>query len=163
MAALRRVLPGFILTLGYTLFYLSVIVLIPLTALIFKTLSLTWDQFMGAVSAPRVMASYRLTFGASLIAACVNAVFGLLIAWVHVRYTFPAKKIVDSLVDLPFALPTAVAGIGLPGLLAGTGWVGHIFRSLSNTLCFWSYGVVYALILFWCCFYFQADTERLKW
>jgi len=128
MAASRRVLPGFNLTLGYTLFYLSVIVLIPLTALIFKTLSLPWDQFMGAVSAPRVMASYRLTFGASLIAACVNAVFGLLIAWVLVRYTFPAKKIVDALVDLPFALPTAVAGIALTALLAGNGWVGQYFE-----------------------------------
>jgi len=146
MAASRRVLPGFNLTLGYTLFYLSVIVLIPLTALIFKTLSLTWDQFMGAVSAPRVMASYRLTFGASLIAACVNAVFGLLIAWVLVRYTFPAKKIVDALVDLPFALPTAVAGIALTALLAGNGWVGQYFEPWGIKLAFSPNGVVIALI-----------------
>ena len=146
MAASRRVLPGFNLTLGYTLFYLSVIVLIPLTALIFKTLSLTWDQFMGAVTAPRVMASYRLTFGASLIAACVNAVFGLLIAWVLVRYTFPAKKIVDALVDLPFALPTAVAGIALTALLAGNGWVGQYFEPLGIKLAFSPNGVVIALI-----------------
>lgn len=146
MAVSRRVLPGFNLTLGYTLFYLSVIVLIPLTALIFKTLSLTWDQFMGAVSAPRVMASYRLTFGASLIAACVNAVFGLLIAWVLVRYTFPAKKIVDALVDLPFALPTAVAGIALTALLAGNGWVGQYFEPLGIKLAFSPNGVVIALI-----------------
>ncbi len=146
MAASRRVLPGFNLTLGYTLFYLSIIVLIPLTALIFKTLSLTWDQFMGAVSAPRVMASYRLTFGASLIAACVNAVFGLLIAWVLVRYTFPAKKIVDALVDLPFALPTAVAGIALTALLAGNGWVGQYFEPLGIKLAFSPNGVVIALI-----------------
>ena len=146
MAASRRVLPGFNLTLGYTLFYLSVIVLIPLTALIFKTLSLTWDQFMGAVSAPRVMASYRLNFGASLIAACVNAVFGLLIAWVLVRYTFPAKKIVDALVDLPFALPTAVAGIALTALLAGNGWVGQYFEPLGIKLAFSPNGVVIALI-----------------
>ena len=146
MAASRRVLPGFNLTLGNTLFYLSVIVLIPLTALIFKTLSLTWDQFMGAVSAPRVMASYRLTFGASLIAACVNAVFGLLIAWVLVRYTFPAKKIVDALVDLPFALPTAVAGIALTALLAGNGWVGQYFEPLGIKLAFSPNGVVIALI-----------------
>lgn len=139
-------LPGFNLTLGYTLFYLSVIVLIPLTALIFKTLSLTWDQFMGAVSAPRVMASYRLTFGASLIAACVNAVFGLLIAWVLVRYTFPAKKIVDALVDLPFALPTAVAGIALTALLAGNGWVGQYFEPWGIKLAFSPNGVVIALI-----------------
>ena len=146
MAASRRVLPGFNLTLGYTLFYLSVIVLIPLAALIVKTLSLTWDQFMGAVTAPRVMASYRLTFGASLIAACVNAVFGLLIAWVLVRYTFPAKKIVDALVDLPFALPTAVAGIALTALLAGNGWVGQYFEPLGIKLAFSPNGVVIALI-----------------
>jgi sulfate transport system permease protein len=146
MAASRRVLPGFNLTLGYTLFYLSVIVLIPIAALIIKTLSLTWDQFMGAVSAPRVMASYRLTFGASLIAACVNAVFGLLIAWVLVRYTFPAKKIVDALVDLPFALPTAVAGIALTALLAGNGWVGQYFEPLGIKLAFSPNGVVIALI-----------------
>ncbi len=100
-------LPGFKLTLGFTLFYLSVIVLIPLSALVFKTFTLTWEQFVFAVSSPRVMASYRLTFGASFIAALVNAVFGLLVAWVLVRYTFPGKKIIDALVDLPFALPTA--------------------------------------------------------
>jgi sulfate transport system permease protein len=146
MAASRRVLPGFNLTLGYTLFYLSIIVLIPLTALIFKTLSLTWDQFIEAVTAPRVMASYRLTFGASLIAACVNAVFGLLIAWVLVRYTFPAKKVVDALVDLPFALPTAVAGISLTALLAGNGWVGQYFEPLGIKLAFSPNGVVIALI-----------------
>ncbi len=116
----RRVLPGFGLTLGYTLFYLSIIVLIPLSALLFKTFSLTWDQFITAVTGPRVMASYRLTFGASLLAALVNLVFGLLVAWVLVRYEFPGKRIVDALVDLPFALPTAVAGISLTALLAAT-------------------------------------------
>jgi sulfate transport system permease protein len=146
MAASKRVLPGFNLTLGYTLFYLSIIVLVPLSALIFKTLSLTWDQFIEAVSAPRVMASYRLTFGASLIAACVNAVFGLLIAWVLVRYTFPAKRVVDALVDLPFALPTAVAGISLTALLAGNGWVGQYFEPLGIKLAFSPNGVVIALI-----------------
>src|SRR3989344_4422767 len=122
----KKVLPGFGLTLGYTLFYLSIIVLIPLSALIFKTFTLTWEQFWAAISAPRVMASYRLTFGASFLAALVNLVFGLLIAWVLVRYKFPGKKIVDALVDLPFALPTAVAGISLTALLAGNGWVGSI-------------------------------------
>jgi sulfate/thiosulfate transport system permease protein len=146
MAASRRVLPGFNLTLGYTLFYLSIIVLIPLSALIFKTISLTWDQFIEAVSAPRVMASYRLTFGASLIAACVNAVFGLLIAWVLVRYTFPAKRVFDALVDLPFALPTAVAGISLTALLAGNGWVGQYFEPLGIKLAFSPNGVAIALI-----------------
>jgi sulfate transport system permease protein len=104
-------LPGFNLTLGYTLLYLSLIVLIPLSALVLKTFTLSWDQFWAAISSPRVLASYRLTFGASLIAALVNVVFGLLVAWVLVRYSFPGKKVVDALVDLPFALPTAVAGI----------------------------------------------------
>ena len=115
----KRVLPGFGLTLGYTLLYLSLIVLIPLSALVFKTFTLNWDQFWVAVTAPRVLASYRLTFGASLLAALVNLVFGLLVAWVLVRYKFPGKRIVDALVDLPFALPTAVAGISLTALLAG--------------------------------------------
>jgi len=117
----RRVLPGFNLTLGYTLVYLSLIVLIPLSALVLKSLTLTWDQFWAAISSPRVLASYRLTFGASLIAALVNVVAGLLVAWVLVRYRFPGKRIVDALVDLPFALPTAVAGISLTALLAGNG------------------------------------------
>ena len=142
----RRVLPGFGLTLGYTLFYLSIIVLIPLTALIFKTFTLTWDEFWFAISAPRVLASYKLTFGASFIAACVNLVFGLLIAWVLVRYQFPGKKIVDAFVDLPFALPTAVAGISLTALLAGNGWVGQYFEPFGIQLAFNPNGVVIALI-----------------
>ena len=142
----RRVLPGFGLTLGYTLFYLSLIVLIPLLALLFKSFTLTWPQFWEAVAAPRVLASYRLTFGASLIAACVNLVFGLLIAWVLVRYQFPGKKVVDALVDLPFALPTAVAGISLTALLAGNGWVGQYFEPLGIQLAFNPNGVVIALI-----------------
>ncbi|MFZ3127137.1 MAG: sulfate ABC transporter permease subunit CysT, partial [Rhodoferax sp.] len=121
----RRVLPGFNLTLGYTLLYLSLIVLIPLSALVLKTFTLTWEQFWVAVASPRVVASYQLTFGASFIAAVVNAVFGLLVAWVLVRYEFPGKKVIDALVDLPFALPTAVAGIALTALLAGNGWVGQ--------------------------------------
>lgn len=142
----RRVLPGFGLTLGYTLFYLSLIVLIPLLALLFKSFSMTWPQFWEAVAAPRVLASYRLTFGASFIAACVNLVFGLLIAWVLVRYRFPGKRIVDALVDLPFALPTAVAGISLTALLAGNGWVGQYFEPLGIQLAFNPNGVVIALI-----------------
>ena len=142
----KRVLPGFGLTLGYTLFYLSVIVLVPLSALVFKTFSLTWEQFWAAISAPRVLASYRLTFGASFIAACVNLVFGLLIAWVLVRYQFPGKKIVDAFVDLPFALPTAVAGISLTALLAGNGWVGQYFEPFGIQLAFNPNGVVIALI-----------------
>jgi sulfate transport system permease protein len=142
----RRVLPGFKLTLGYTLLYLSLIVLIPLSALVFKTFTLTWDQFWSAVTGPRVLASYRLTFGASLFAALVNAVFGLLIAWVLVRYKFPGKRIVDALVDLPFALPTAVAGIALTALLAGNGWIGQYLEPLGIKLAFTPAGVVIALI-----------------
>ncbi len=142
----KRVLPGFGLTLGYTLFYLSLIVLIPLSALLLKTFSLTWAQFWDAVAAPRVLASYRLTFGASFAAACVNLVFGLLIAWVLVRYQFPGKKIVDALVDLPFALPTAVAGISLTALLAGNGWVGQFLEPRGIQLAFNPNGVVIALI-----------------
>jgi len=142
----RRVLPGFKLTLGFTLFYLSAIVLIPLSALVFKTFTLSWEQFVVAVSSPRVLASYRLTFGASFIAALVNAVFGLLVAWVLVRYSFPGKKIVDALVDLPFALPTAVAGISLTALLASNGWIGSILEPQGIKLAFTPAGIVIALI-----------------
>ncbi|MGJ7578734.1 sulfate ABC transporter permease subunit CysT [Variovorax sp. RHLX14] len=142
----RRVLPGFNLTLGYTVLYLSLIVLIPLSALVFKTFTLTWDQFWVAVTSPRVMASYRLTFGASFIAALVNLVFGLLVAWVLVRYKFPGKRIVDALVDLPFALPTAVAGISLTALLAGNGWVGQFLEPHGIKLAFTPAGIVIALI-----------------
>jgi sulfate transport system permease protein len=141
-----RVLPGFKITLGYTLMYLCLIVLIPLSALVFKTFTLTWDQFWTAVTGPRVMASYRLTFGASLIAALVNVVFGLLVAWVLVRYQFFGKKVVDALVDLPFALPTAVAGISLTALLAGNGWVGQYIEPLGIQLAFNPNGIVIALI-----------------
>ena len=142
----KQVLPGFGLTLGYTLLYLSIIVLIPLVALLTKTFSLTWVQFWEAVAAPRVLAAYKLTFGASLLAACVNLVFGLLIAWVLVRYQFPGKKIADALVDLPFALPTAVAGISLTAMLAGNGWVGRYLEPLGIELAFRPGGVVVALI-----------------
>ena len=142
----RKVLPGFHLTLGYTILYLSLIVLIPLSALVLKTFTLSWDQFWAAVASPRVLASYRLTFGASFIAACVNVVFGLLVAWVLVRYSFPGKRIVDALVDLPFALPTAVAGISLTALLAGNGWIGQYLEPLGIQLAFNPNGVVIALI-----------------
>ena len=141
-----RVLPGFEITLGFTIAYLSLIVLIPLSALVFKTLNLTWPQFWDAVTAPRVVASYKLTFGASFIAALVNAFFGLLLAWVLVRYQFFGKKIIDALVDLPFALPTAVAGISLTALLAGNGWVGQYLEPLGIQLAFNRNGVLIALI-----------------
>ncbi|MDR6517838.1 sulfate transport system permease protein [Variovorax paradoxus] len=139
-------LPGFHITLGFSILYLSLIVLIPLSALVFKTFTLSWEQFWTAVTAPRVMASYRLTFGASLLAAIVNAVFGLLVAWVLVRYKFPGKRIVDALVDLPFALPTAVAGISLTALLAGNGWIGQLLEPHGIKLAFTPAGVVIALI-----------------
>jgi len=142
----KRVLPGFKLTLGYTLLYLGVIVLLPLTALFVKSFSLTWPEFWTAVASPRVLASYRLTFGASFLAAAVNAVFGFLIAWVLVRYEFFGKKVVDALVDLPLALPTAVAGISLTALLASNGWVGQYLSAYGIDLAFNPKGVVIALI-----------------
>ncbi|MGE4241446.1 sulfate ABC transporter permease subunit CysT [Ramlibacter sp.] len=142
----KKVLPGFNLTLGYSLLYLCLIVLIPLSALVLKTFTMSWDQFWMAVTSPRVLASYKLTFGASFVAAAVNVVFGLLLAWVLVRYTFPGKRIVDALVDLPFALPTAVAGISLTALLAGNGWIGQYLEPMGIKLAFNPNGVVIALI-----------------
>jgi sulfate/thiosulfate transport system permease protein len=141
---LRRhsVLPGFDLALGFTLLYLGFIVLIPLSAAFLKTATMTWPAFWGTVTSPRVLASYRLTFGASLAAALLNALFGLVVAWVLVRYEFPARRIVDALVDLPFALPTAVAGIALTALYAGNGWIG---RYLPFKVSFTPLGVFVAL------------------
>jgi len=126
-ALLKRhsVLPGFDLALGFTLFYVALIVLVPLSAAFLKTFTMTWPAFWSAVTAPRVLASYRLTFGASFAAAAVNAFFGLIVCWVLVRYEFPGRRFVDALVDLPFALPTAVAGIALTALYANNGWIGQ--------------------------------------
>jgi sulfate transport system permease protein len=121
----HSVLPGFDLALGFTLLYLGFIVLVPLSAAFLKTFTMTWPAFWDAVTSPRVLASYRLTFGASLAAAMLNAIFGLVVAWVLVRYDFPFKRIIDALVDLPFALPTAVAGIALTSLYAQNGWIGQ--------------------------------------
>ena len=121
----HSVLPGFDLALGFTLLYLSFIVLIPLSAAFLKTFTMTWPAFVDAVGSPRVLASYRLTFGASFAAALINAFFGLIVAWVLVRYEFPFKRLIDALVDLPFALPTAVAGIALTALYAQNGWIGQ--------------------------------------
>ena len=120
-------MPGFGLTLGFTLTYLSLLVLIPLSALVIKTLNLDWASFWKAVASPQVVASYKLSFGASFLAALVNVVFGLLVAWVLVRYSFPGRRVIDALVDLPFALPTAVAGIALCALYAPNGWIGSQF------------------------------------
>jgi len=139
------VLPGFNLTLGFTLLYLGLIVLIPLSAVFLKTFTMTWEAFWSAVSSPRVVASYKLTFGGSLIAAALNVVFGSIVAWVLVRYRFPGKKIIDALVDLPFALPTAVAGIALTALYAPNGWIGSYLEPLGIKVAFSPIGVVVAL------------------
>ncbi len=148
MASVRasRVLPGFGLSLGYTIAYLSLIVLVPLSAVFLKASSLSVSEFWSVVTAPRVLASYRLSFGASLLAAAINTVFGLMLAWVLVRYRFPGKKIVDSLVDLPFALPTAVAGIALTALYAKNGWLGQYLEPLGIKVAFGPLGVLVALI-----------------
>jgi sulfate transport system permease protein len=141
----HSVLPGFNISLGFTLLYLSLIVLIPLSAAFIRTAALTWPEFWSMVTTPRVLASYRLTFGASFAAALVNAVFGLLVAWVLVRYRFPGKKLIDALVDLPFALPTAVAGIALTTLYAGNGWIGRFFEPLGIKIAFTPLGIFVAL------------------
>jgi sulfate transport system permease protein len=140
-----RVLPGFHLSLGFTLLYLCLIVLIPLSAVFLKTFTMSWESFWLAVSAPRVVASYKLTFGASLIGATLNVFFGAIVAWVLVRYRFPGKKIIDALVDLPFALPTAVAGIALTALYSANGWIGSLLAPLGIKVAFTPLGVVIAL------------------
>jgi sulfate/thiosulfate transport system permease protein len=141
----HNVLPGFNLSLGYTLLYLSIIVLIPLAATFVKTAELTFDQFWHTITAPRVVATYKLTFGASLIGALINSAFGLLTAWVLVRYNFFGKKLVDALVDLPFALPTAVAGIALTAIYAPNGWIGSLLEPHGIKVAFTPLGVVVAL------------------
>jgi len=142
----RSVLPGFGPAMGYTLFYLSLIVLLPLAALAFRSAALSWDGFWAAVTEPRVLASYRLSFGASLLAAAINLVAGLIVAWVLVRYDFPGRRFVDALVDLPFALPTAVAGIALTALYAPNGWIGRPLGQLGIKVAFTPLGVLVALI-----------------
>ena len=139
----HSVLPGFDLGLGFALLYMSLIVLVPLSAAFLKTFTMTWGAFWDAVSSPRVVASYRLTFGASLAAAALNAVFGLVVAWVLVRYEFPFKRFIDALVDLPFALPTAVAGIALTAIYAQNGWIG---QWLPFKVSFTPLGVFVALV-----------------
>jgi len=139
------VLPGFGLALGFTLLYLSLVVLVPLSTLFWKSGTLGWSGFWHAATTPRVLASYKLTFGASLAAAAVNAVFGLVVAWVLVRYRFPGRRLVDALVDLPFALPTAVAGIALTTLYAPTGWLGAPLERAGVKVAFTPLGIVVAL------------------
>lgn len=141
----HSVLPGFGLTMGYTLFYLSLIVLIPLSALVFKTATLSWERFWEVSTNARVMASYRLTFGAALIGAAVNAFFGFIVAWCLARYRFPGKRIMDALVDLPFALPTAVSGIALTAIYAPNGWVGQYLEPLGIKAAYSRLGIVIAM------------------
>ena len=141
----QRVLPGFGLSLGTTLVYLSLLVLLPLSALAFKASTLSVEQFWSIATGERALAAYRVTFGASLLAALINAVFGLIVAWVLVRYPFPGKRFVDSLVDLPFALPTAVAGITLATLYAGNGWIGRHLEPHGLKVAFTPLGIAAAL------------------
>ena len=141
----RTIMPGFGLSLGVTLFYLCLIVLIPLSAAALKASSLTWHEFWRVIASPRAMASYRLSFGGSLIGAAINLVFGILVAWVLVRYRFPGKRLLDSLVDLPFALPTAVAGISLTAIYAPNGWLGKPLASMGIHVAYTRLGVVIAL------------------
>jgi sulfate transport system permease protein len=141
-----QVLPGFRLSLGFTLVYLSLLILIPLSAAFFKTFTLTWAQFWAAVASPRVVAAYKLTFGASLAAAVINAVFGFIVAWVLVRYKFPGRKFIDALVDLPFALPTSVAGIALTAIYAPNGLIGSHLEPFGIKVAFTRLGVLVALV-----------------
>ena len=140
-----RAMPGFNLSLGFTVFYLGLIVLIPLSAVFLKTFTMTWEAFWAAVTSERVVASYKLSFGASLLGASINVVFGGIVAWVLVRYRFPGKKLVDALVDLPFALPTAVAGIALTALYSSNGWLGRYLEPLGIKVAFTPLGVIVAL------------------
>lgn len=140
------IIPGFGITLGFTLFYLGIVVIIPLIGLVFKTLEMGWDEFVGTVMDPRVIAAFKLSFGVSFVAALVNAVFGLIVAWVLVRYTFPGKKIVDAMIDLPFALPTAVAGIALTAIYAQNGWIGQYFIGHGIQIAFSPLGIGIALV-----------------
>jgi sulfate/thiosulfate transport system permease protein len=141
----HSVLPGFGLALGFTVFYLSLIVLLPLATLFWKSAGLGWSGFVQAVTAPRVVASYKLTFGAALAAAAVNGVFGLIVTWVLVRYRFPGRRLMDALVDFPFALPTAVAGITLTTLYAPNGWLGEPLARLGIKAAFTPLGITIAL------------------
>jgi sulfate transport system permease protein len=144
-AAPFRVMPGFGLSLGFTIFYLALIVLIPLSAVFLKTFTMSWEAFWSAVTSERVVASYKLSFGASLIAAFINVIFGGIVAWVLVRYRFPGKRFIDALVDLPFALPTAVAGITLTALYSSNGWIGRYLEAFGFKVAFTPVGVVVAL------------------
>jgi sulfate/thiosulfate transport system permease protein len=141
----RSVVPGFGLTMGYTVVYLSLIALIPLSTIVLKTSTMGWDRFWQVVLSPRVLAAYRLSIGASLAGATINSIFGVIVAWALVRYRFPLRGLVDALVDLPFALPTSVAGITLTALYAENGWIGRLLAPLGIKVAFTPLGVVVAL------------------
>ena len=140
------ILPGFGLSLGCTLFYLGLVVLIPLSTIFIKAFGMTWERFWAVVTSPRVLASYRISFGAALVAAIINTVLGLLVAWVLVRYRFPGRRIIDALIDLPFALPTAVAGIALTAVYSSHGWIGRYLEAVGIHAAFTPLGVVIALV-----------------
>jgi len=142
----HSVLPGFSLTAGYTILYLSLIVLLPLCGLLLRSMELTWAQFCAIVLDPRVVASYRVTFATSFAAACVNAIFGFVVAWILVRYEFPGRRVIDSLVDLPFALPTAVSGIVLTAVYSQTGWIGKYLEKIGIQVAYTPIGITIALI-----------------
>ncbi len=144
--AKRQVLPGFGITIGYTVTYLSLIVLVPLAALFLKSAGLGVADFWKAVSSPRVVASYKLTFGASLVAATINAIFGFVVAWTLVRYKFPGKRIIDAMIDLPFALPTAVSGIALTAVYSSHGWFGQYLEPLGIKVAYTPIGITLALV-----------------
>ncbi|HEY1874430.1 MAG TPA: sulfate ABC transporter permease subunit CysT [Steroidobacteraceae bacterium] len=141
------VLPGFGLTFGFTTFFLSAIVLLPLAALVLSAASMHWSDFLRVVTSPRALGSYRLSFGASLLAATINVVFGFIIAWTLVRYEFPGRKIIDALIDMPFALPTAVSGIALTTVFAQNGWIGRYLEPLGIKVAYTWIGVTLALTL----------------
>jgi len=141
------ILPGFGLTLGFTTFFLSAVVLLPLAALTAKATAMTWSEFVAILLDPRAIASYRLSFGAAFLAATVNAVFGFIVAWALVRYDFPGRRLVDALIDLPFALPTAVSGIALAAVFAPTGWLGLKLAAMGVQVAYTWIGVVVALTL----------------
>ena len=141
----KNVLPGFGLTLGFTLAYLGIVVLIPISTIFFKTFTLSWPQFWAAVANPRTVAAYKLSFGASIAGASINSVFGFIVAWSLVRYEFPGKTLIDVMVDLPFALPTSVAGITLTAIYATNGWIGQYLEPLGIKVAYAPLGVVVAL------------------
>ncbi|MCR8631772.1 MULTISPECIES: sulfate ABC transporter permease subunit CysT [Paenibacillus] len=141
----RSILPGFGLTMGFTVLYLSLIVLFPLSAIFIKTSGLTWAQFWHTITDTRVIASYKISFGTALGAALVNTVFGFIVAWVLARYTFPGRRFIDALVDLPFALPTAVAGIALTTIYSKNGWIGSFLEPLGIKVAYTPLGIMLAL------------------